>query len=227
MTCFEFQNLWQQRLDGDCRADPGVLDRHLAACADCRAFHAAAARLEQGIKLLELAVPPEGSSRRIVERVLADRRSRRGIPRRAVVGAALAASVLVAAFVVYFRWSENRTTPRGVDLPVAMPERQPDPAPAEELEQHVADAGNALLGIWNRTTDQALEPGRALLPSTVEVPTLADAGPWPNPLEQPMPTLSAATQGVSEFEPVVSLGRFVNYFRQDLPSLDPKQPQGL
>jgi hypothetical protein len=42
-----------------------------------------------------------------------------------------------------------------------------------------------------------------------------------------MPSLSGAGQGVSEFEPVVSLGRFVNYFKQDLPSLEPKRNQGL
>jgi hypothetical protein len=110
---------------------------------------------------------------------------------------------------------------------MAKPERPPEPALPVEVEQQVAEAGSALLGIWNRTADQAMEPGRALLPSKMDVPDLPATGAWSNPLEQPMPSWSRAGQGVSEFEPVVSLGRFVNYFKQELPSLEPKKSQGL
>jgi hypothetical protein len=146
---------------------------------------------------------------------------------RVLVGAALAASVLIAAVIGHSLSPPKATTPATIELPVAHPERQSDPPPPVAVEQQVAEAGSALLGIWNRTTDQAMEPGRALLPSSMEVPMLADTGTWSNPLEQPLPSLRGAGQGVSEFEPVASLGRFVNYFKQDLPFLEAKRNQGL
>jgi hypothetical protein len=177
--------------------------------------------------MLQLPVPPDGLARRIVNHVLAEGQSRVRFRRRVLVGAALAASVLVAAVIGYSRWPSNQTAPAAIEASVAHRERPAAPALPIAVEEQVAEAGSALLEIWNRTTDQAMEPGRALLPSNMEVPVLADSVAWSNPLEQPLPSLSGAGQGVSEFEPVASLGRFVNYFKQELPSLEAKRNQGL
>src|SRR5262249_45080787 len=123
MTCVEFQNLWQQRLDGAPLPERSIFERHLAECPDCRLHHAAAGRLEEGLRLLQLPAPPNALTRRIVDRLLAERQSRKLVRQRLLIAAAVAASVVIASVIGYSKWANNPTTPGPIDVPEAKHER--------------------------------------------------------------------------------------------------------
>src|SRR5262245_29537086 len=93
MNCLECQELLQRRLDGLAVADRAALERHLAACPECRSRHAAVAVLEEGLRTLPRAEPPADLAGRTAALLLLDRARRL---RRRWVGAAFAASLLLA-----------------------------------------------------------------------------------------------------------------------------------
>lgn len=98
MNCTQSHDLLQQRLDGVPIAERVALDRHLADCSECRMLHAAAARLEDGLRLLSPPVLPEGLAATIAENVAADRR-RRMITVRLSAVFGTAAAVLLVVFI--------------------------------------------------------------------------------------------------------------------------------
>src|SRR5262249_23232013 len=95
MNCSQAHDLLQQRLDGEPIADRAALDQHLAQCGECRQLHAAAARLEDGLRVVPRLSPPAGLGASMVAAALDERGARALRPLR-MVGAALAAGLLLA-----------------------------------------------------------------------------------------------------------------------------------
>src|SRR5271166_1397366 len=124
MNCLECQDVLQQRLDGDPIADRAALDLHLAACAECRARHAAAQRLEEGLRGTPRPTPPADLTDRTVARVLDDRLRRLRLRRR--VGFLLAASLLLAAVGAYFSLQSGPAQTVVVQVVVKAPETPAD-----------------------------------------------------------------------------------------------------
>lgn len=187
MNCIESQDLLQRRLDGESVLDTAALQRHLAVCADCRRLHAAAGRLEEGLKLLpRLTAPPELAAN-LAARVLAERRSRQQL-RRLRMTSVLAASVLLALLVAY-PWSPSGKGHWLVRIahewflaqseqPLPPPEwpsptnKAPPAMPAPSLRESFAEAGAAVVALTRRTRTETVEQTRLLtdtLPTTVPI----------------------------------------------------------
>jgi predicted anti-sigma-YlaC factor YlaD len=217
MNCTECLGLLQERLDGVTPGDPAGLDRHLAACPDCRDWYAAVGRLEAGVRLLPAVAPPDDLAARITGRVLADHRARqrrRDWMRR---GAALAASLLLVFLI-------GRGRPTVEPLPVPSTE----PRETESLRDTVADAGSAMVGLTRRTADETVVQGKLLLPVVVAQPPLGERA-VPDAVEPPVRSLRAAGQGVSTgLEPITtSAHRALDLFLSEIPSLESERKQGL
>lgn len=220
MSCFEFQHLLQQRLDGGPQPQPDAGERHAGQCPACRALEAAAERLEEGLRLLRPPAPSEDLGKRIVAGVLAERRRRNQLRyRRLALVGAVAASLLLAVFLGR-AWRPEVPQPVAKDSrhaePPAVPSRDPS------LDESVQEAGSALVSLMNRTADQAVEQGRVLIPPVqVAMPALPSADAWQAPLEQPAASLRTARQGVAAgLEPVTnSAVRAVNLFWREIPRL--------
>jgi hypothetical protein len=222
MKCSDYHHQWQERLDeGAPSARPGS-DEHLAECAECRSLQAAAGRLEEGLRLLRPPLPPLGLAARTTATVLAERRGRL---RRRWYGCAVAASVMLVAWAAYRGLGPFGPVPP--ETPVVRQEPPPNPPLAlPSLNENVEEVSSALVGILNQTADKALEPGRVLLPGRVSVPVLSGSA-WHPALEAPAPFFEDARQSVAHFGPVASLGRFVNYFTQEIPTPESPPKQGL
>jgi len=218
MSCSEFQQRLQQRLDGEPKPEPNPIERHVVQCSACRALEAAADRLEEGLRLLRPPAAPDDLGQRIVAGVLADQRHRLRYRRLALAGA-VAASLLLAVFLGY-SWR-----PAPPEAMVKDSKRQEPAAVATHdasLDESVHEASTALVSLMNRTADQAVEQGRVLIPPVqVAMPALPPADAWQAPLEQPVASLRTARHGVAVgLEPVTnSAVRAVNLFWREIPRL--------
>lgn len=213
--CTASEQALLDRLDGLRVAEPAALERHLAVCSPCRGLHAAAGRMEEGLRARRLPVPPAGLTDRIVRAVLEERSREPRWPRRVVRTVALAASV----FLVFLA-GEQRT--RDLLLPPA-----PDQPPAAvSLRASMEEAGNAVVNLTTRTADETVGQTRLLLP-VVTTPPLDDPMPMP-PVEPPMRSVFAAGQGVSAgLEPVTnSARRALGLFLRDVP-MSPETKPGI
>ena len=97
MRCEQFEQRLQRCLDRRQRpSDDPALRRHAGVCPQCRGTLAACARLADGLDLLEVPVPDESFSQRVVGHFRVQRRL--PVSWRRLVGAvlAVAASLLVA-----------------------------------------------------------------------------------------------------------------------------------
>jgi predicted anti-sigma-YlaC factor YlaD len=217
MNCPECQDLLQQRLDGTPPANPNDLDRHLASCPDCRARHAAAGRLEAGLRLLPSVVVPADFAGRIVRRVIAERRAVRR--RRAWLGAGLAAAAILLLVFVLGRGRPPVQTPQVAEAPRGG---------TESLRDSVSEAGSAVVGLTRRTADETVAQGKLLLPVVVARPNLDEAAAS-GAMGPPVRSLRAAGQGVSEgLEPVTSSARrAVDLFLSEIPPMESETKQGL
>jgi predicted anti-sigma-YlaC factor YlaD len=223
MNCPECLDLLQQRLDGVPQGAPSELDRHLAGCPDCRAQHAAAGRLEAGLRLLPAVTPPGDLAGRIAGEVFAERRALRRRRGGLAAGAALAASMLLV-----FLLGRGRTH---VDTPpVAEAGKSPaastTPQDEESLRDSVSEAGSAMVDLTRRTADETVAQGKLLLP-VVAQPNLGEGAS--QAMGPPVRSLQAAGQGVSEgLEPVTrSARRAFDLFLSELPPIDSGDKQGL
>jgi hypothetical protein len=96
----------------------------------------------------------------------------------------------------------------------------PGPATAEpSLNQSVEEARSALVALVNRTADETLGPGKALLPTALPVSPLPAPDAWQQTLEPPVESLREAQQNVAlGLEPVTnSARRAVNLFLREMP----------
>jgi hypothetical protein len=161
MNCLDCQEQLQRLLDGD---GPNVstadLDLHLSVCSSCRELHAAGQRLLEGVRFLRCPVPPAGLAQRINQQLQVRQRRLRFV-HRFLLPTAVAASLLVATMAGYFalrpapapKWTE--IADRGFGLP---------PVPPPSFNQHVEEAGLAVVSLTRRTAGETIEQGRLLLP---------------------------------------------------------------
>lgn len=238
MNCPECQQLVQQRLDGERVAERPALDRHLAECGECRDWHAAAQRLQEGLRLRRPPTPSGDLTERIVNRVLAERQNQVRFRRRLVGAAALAASLLlmVGFGLLRQRFQDGQPGPALVDekemdhQPATIQpeprgiqprEKQANPLPVASLNQNVEEAGSALVALVTRTADQTVAEGRKLLPEPMATPTMPTGSGWQGQLKPPARSLQEASEVVtSGLEPVAtSARRAVNLFWKELPPM--------
>jgi Putative zinc-finger len=218
MNCPECQDLLQDRLDGAPPGDPAEVDRHLASCPECRAWYAAARRLEEGLRFLGPAAPPADLADRITGRVLAERRSRLAWRGRLRTAVALAAGVLLMLIMGRSRPPDPPPAPN--PPPVAVAPAEPD-RPPESLRDSMAEAGSAVVDLTRRTADETVGQGRLLLPVVVAQAERSDGG-RPGPMDPPLRSLRTAGQGVSSgLEPIAdSARRAVDLFFHDIPAME-------
>jgi hypothetical protein len=225
MNCLECQELLQRRLDGEPPGDRAELDRHLAACPECRERHAAAALLGEGLKLLPRPAPPADLAERVAARVLRDRAARL---RRWRIGAGLvlAASLLVAV-VAGYRWLNPASAEPGLLASAWPPEPPPDKGPS--LREGVQEARAALAAAAARLADRLREQGGVFEVSAAPLQFIStDAVPPMGPMAQP---LESAARGLKQTGEGVSTGvqtvggstrRALNYFFRKMPPLAAK-----
>jgi hypothetical protein len=107
MRCEQFEQRLQRCLDR--RQGPSgdsALRRHASDCPQCRETLAACARLVAGLDLLELPVPDEGFSQRVVDQIRIGRRG--SASTRRLVGAILAvAACLLLAWLPQYAGRDN------------------------------------------------------------------------------------------------------------------------
>jgi hypothetical protein len=211
MNCAEFHDAWQRFLDDRADALPSAMRAHGAACAECRTWLDALHRFQNAFPDAAPA-PSPGLVPAIFSQIDAQRRRARRSRQMQVL--ALAAAILVAILIGY-PWLVRRTSSTlAQPLVVAAP-------PAPSIRDNVEGAASAIAGILSLTAEQAVRPGRVILPDEVALPLWRQRGARLAPDDVPIPTLERARHGVAEFGPVASIGRFVNYFMQDLPGRPP------
>jgi hypothetical protein len=216
MNCHVAQDLVQQNLDGTPIESPEWL-AHLHQCAECRTLATAGRRLQDGLRLLAVPLPPPDLAERIVERVLLDRRrARRRLQRRWAMGLALAAGLLVA-LTLRLNW---RGSPTG--SAIAPPEQLAKNVPVEmekkalTLRESAAELGEVFAELSNETTEETVGQTRRWV-SNVPSPTLPKVDLAA--IEPPTHPLREASEGLSEgLEPVTtSVRRAVDLFLRELP----------
>lgn len=235
MNCSEAQDLLQRRLDGEALTDRAALDRHLAACDECRSLHTAAGALETGLRLLPAVAPPVHLQALLVASLLAERNARQSRRRRWLTTTALAASLLLAfgiGLAVTGSESASRFFERqfaGWYGPVATPPAPvtTTPATAEtppegpSIRDGVAGAGTAVVSLTLRTTEETVEQTR-LLTGTLPSTTINLREALPPPQDQPPLAVWQETgqRVTTGFEPVTSSARraFRMFVRETVPA---------
>jgi hypothetical protein len=218
MNCAEFQELLQQRLDGESIADSDEMNGHRTACCSCRELETLASRLLGAFGARSVPKPSEKLSDQIVSLVMAEmesRQARRRWTRRALAVSSLAAGILLAAFLEYSWWGPRR--PR--DFPDSNVVTKKDERPASIPNQprlNFQEAGSTLVALVNRTADETVGQGRVLLPQEVPAPRLTVADNW-QPALSPQAIRDAQDGVAVGFEPVTdSARRAVNLFLREL-----------
>src|SRR5439155_8345853 len=121
---------------------------------------------------------------------------------------ALAACLLLALGLTrpLRSWLTARKPPT-TPTPVEVARDQP-PAEAVPMSDHLAAASSAIASLTKRTTDQAVEPTRKLLPDQVEAPSLNVADRLPRAIDPAAQSLQEVRQGAAAgLEPVTSSAR--------------------
>src|SRR5262249_44656577 len=230
MNCLQCQELLQHRLDRQPIEDSPTLEQHLADCPECRLWHGAAQRLEDGLRRLAPPCPPAGLTERIVARVLADRQvTVRSRPRLFAVtapAAALAASVLLLVLARSFRPTPHAQPAPEQDPALVQPLSPPAPP---SLTASVAEAGEALTALTRRTADETVGSTRLLWPVVTAPLPREEPGEMPPPLDPTARSLREAGQGLSTgLEPVTdSARRALGLFLGEIPNREPADRSGL
>ena len=246
MNCTECEQLLQQQLDGEAIADRAAFDAHLVDCTACRARHAAAQRLLDGMRLLVPPLPPEGFCATIVAGVLAQRKAR--LRRRRVLAAAALAASIILAVVAFARWPGSSGTAwvqermnefLGSGEPkIIVLDRSSDMTDAEDglptdsgrsLRHSVAEARSAVVSLTQRTADETVGQSRLLLPEALPTAPAPTVDPMGKALDVPAEPFREASQGVSaSLEPVTtSARRAVDLFLREILPEEPERKPGL
>jgi hypothetical protein len=221
MNAPECLELLQQRLDGTLGPACELLEQHLASCASCRELHQAAGLLEEGLRALPRPEPHPGLAERIVQRVLAERRSRLRWRRRALVVAAAACLLLTPLAVSLLADFSGPKSPS----PQVVQRTQHKSAVIPSLEESAGEAGTAMAQLTDRLAGQTREQVRLLWGATTALEVASpvpDLETWQAPLDPAARSFRDAGQGVSVgFETVASSARrALSYFAREVPKLD-------
>ena len=225
MNCPEFHEALQQRLDGDGGAAPlPELDAHLAACSSCRALHAAALRLLEGLGVDRGPEVPVHLSSRIAARVLAARAARRR-QRRLLLTGAMAAALLFAVSLGYRSFRGSKTLPDQQAAQVAVAKKNTANPPSPSLNRSVEEAGQAMVALTRRATDETVGQTRLLLPLVLPDKPLGDSPTANAFLEPPAESLRDIQQGMTAvLEPVAtSARRAVDLLLRQIPPMERKR----
>jgi predicted anti-sigma-YlaC factor YlaD len=171
--CDPAQAALQRLLDGEANWDCSEAAAHRAACVDCREELALARRLRGAVA--QPAFPSELTNRVVGAAVTQYRRGR--MVRYAGLGAALAASILVAA-VVFQPSRQTITETRSV---ASLPLPKDGAAPSKPLGDAVSDARDALVSLTRRTANETRATSVALVPDP-KLPNVPDSGVGLEPL---------------------------------------------
>jgi hypothetical protein len=217
MNCSEFGQHLQAHWDGDDLRDEAALQAHLAECSYCRGRQATAEQLDEALRLSRLPVPPVTLRNDIVARALLA--YGRSVFRRRVAAAAVAAVLLIAAYYgLSGKWPGEGSSKQ--ELAARTETAQPS-----SLRSNVEQAVGALTGLANQTAESALAPRRILFPDDIAVALLTQSATLQT-AKLAVPSLQEAGPGVREFIPVAPLGRFFNYFTQEIPTLEQNRTSG-
>jgi hypothetical protein len=247
MNCPDYHDQLHQHLDGQAPVGRAALDQHLAACAACREYHAAAQRLTEGMRLMGRPVPPADLAGRVVARVLAERRAAVRFRRRLWTAAAVAAGLLLMALAGYQVYRagllDNGTgdTPRVArdnapakdKTAIADNKGRTDPADPASLGEALEEARTAALLLTRRTAGETVNQARRLLPPAnplaVPLPSLTTPDPLGPVLDPPAESLRQAGQTVSAgLQPVTSSARrALDLFFQQVPPVNAEGKTGL
>jgi predicted anti-sigma-YlaC factor YlaD len=171
--CDAAQAALHRLLDGEANWDCPEAAAHRAACVDCRE-ELVLARLLPGA-VSHPAFPSELTNRVVGAAVTRYRRRR--IARSAGLGAALAASILVAAIV----FQPSRQTITETRSVASLPRPKDDAVPARPLGEAVSDARDALVSLTRRTANETRATSVALVPDP-KLPNVPDSGAGLEPL---------------------------------------------
>jgi hypothetical protein len=219
------EEVLQAYLDGEPHSSAQEeFDRHLGACPACRELQGAVQRLRQGLRWSAPPVPPAGLAGEISARLLAEI-SKQNRRRRATVGLALAASLLVVAISVYYLPFSRQRAGRPEELRVENPPNLASPS----LQRSVQEAGLAVFSLTRRAADETLDQGRLLLPVVVPAKALSEAPESPQVQRLPDRSLIDAKDGVAAgLEPVAtSARRAMNLFLREIPPMGTERKEGL
>ena len=196
--CDAARDALQRLLDGEPEWDRPEAAAHRAACVDCRE-ELALARLLPGA--MAGPVFPSDLTGRLVAAARA--RHRRGqLLRYAGAGAALAASVVVAATAL----QPARQTVTETRYVASAPRPRDEPPPAKPLGEAVSEARDALVSLTRRTADETRATSVALVPS----PRLPDVPAAEGGLD---PLADAQAGAARSVEPIkTSARRALNLF---------------
>jgi anti-sigma factor RsiW len=220
MNCPELRELVQRWLDGEMPApDQGEAADHLGACPSCRQLLRAARLVRDTLGRSLSPVPPERLSRRILERLLGEAR-RRTRARRLLIGAALAATLLLGAgtFLVLSR--------PGADSTQVLVNPSPR-ASVPSFHQHVEEAGEAFVSLTQRAARKTVDESRLFFPD-VTPPALAANQVFLETLEPSTQPLEEIKRGMSVgLEPVTSSARrALDLFLGEIPQKETGQRKG-
>ena len=170
--CEPAQGAVQRFLDGDPNWDHPEAAAHRAGCVDCRE-ELALARLLPGA--MPAPVLPAELTGRVLRAVVARRQQRR-VLRYAGLGAALAASIVVAAITLQPAPQSVTESPS-----VAVVPPRDEPAPTRPLGEAVSEARDALVSLTRRTAAETRDTSTSLIPSP-RLPDMPDTGDGLEPL---------------------------------------------
>jgi len=232
MSCHDFQDWLQRRLDGEMLPLPDGLEPHLAGCLSCRSQQHAAQLLLEGVQGLKQPSPPSGLTDAIVARVLADRRERSFRRRRRVAATvALAASLLLAALAGYLWLPQVKTVAR--DDVEKTPQAQfskpqdesssPGGTDVPSLAGSVEEARSAVASLTEKLADKGKEQARLWWSvAPLDMPKTLPKAKLEQPLDPAARSLRQTGQGMTEGLTTVtqSARRAVSYFFRELSPLE-------
>lgn len=225
MTCTEYQEWLQNRLDGDNGENADALC-HIQECTACRLVAAATARVflnrpNPGWEITEPLL-----TERIVKAIAVDRVFRQRRRRLVYAAVSLAASVLIGIsfYSVYFAKNSDGMQSGPSNNSV---QKGPDQLANSELSprEHMAEAGAVVASLSTRATEETLKQTRLLLP-VATAPLPFDSLTVKTGLEPPTDSIRQAGKGLSEgIKPVTdSARRAWDLFLREVPPLGENVP---
>ncbi len=231
MNCRDCESLLLDRLDGPPGDLPTAAAEHLIGCENCRELSQAGRLLGDGLRSTPAPVPPADLGRRIVRRVLADRRAQRLQRYRVTVGLAAAAAILLLVLPVLHRFFAPAVSPvpepphQIVEQKPAPPSEKPE-KPAPSLQNSVAEAGQAMVNLTGRLADETQKQAKRLLAAApTDLPPMGISTDPDTSLDPVRQSMESVTTNVSTgLQSVANTTQHaVSYFSRELPIFGAKK----